>query len=63
MEILKSKTYRSEDDLVKFININKIKREDVFTVVSNGSTGLYTVFFYADSEVEEVSRGFWGWDK
>jgi hypothetical protein len=63
MIILKSKSYRSPDDLVMFININKIRREDILTVASHGPTAEYTVFFYADSEGEEISRGFFGWDK
>ena len=64
MIILKCKTFGQESDIAKFVNVNNIKREDVLQIVATVvSPNLYRfiLFFYGDSEKEEITRGFFGW--
>lgn len=64
MIILKAQKFSQESDVVKFININNIKREDIFeitAVTTPLNTDQYTIFFYADSAAQEITRGFFGW--
>jgi hypothetical protein len=62
MIILKSISFSRHSDLVIFININKIKREDILslTTTSNNVTS-HVLFFYADSEIQEKDKGVFGW--
>lgn len=69
MRILKAQRFSGvianpEQDIVKFINKNNIKEEDIksITVVSpNVGDSDYVVFFYGDSETKEITKGFLGW--
>jgi hypothetical protein len=64
MIILKTITFRTPDDIVMFVNVNRIKKEDILTItvfVAIGAHGDYTLFFYGDSGVKEITRGFTGW--
>jgi len=64
MIVLKAQTFHNADDLVKFVNINAVKREDVLeitTVLNAASATIHSLFFYGDSEKEEINKGFFGW--
>lgn len=65
MVIVKSQFFSTSADVVKFININNIKREDILTITAHGNGGSnsseYAIFFYADSDTKEITRGFFGW--
>lgn len=60
MIVLKTQLFNSSTDLVKFVNINKIKKEDIL-FINERSINSFTLFFYGDSETEEINRGFFGW--
>lgn len=61
MIILKAQVFSTgAQDLAKFININKIKKEDVLAITEE-PTYNYTLFYYADSESQEIMRGVFGW--
>jgi len=45
MEQLKAAHFTSNVDLVKFVNTNRIKREDILTIV-RGYVQDYTLFYY-----------------
>jgi hypothetical protein len=63
MIILKVKSFEFEADVAKFINVNKIKKEDILSISTMSDTSVrFIVFFYADSAAQEISRGFFGWD-
>jgi hypothetical protein len=55
MIIVKTDSFSTPDRLARFINENDIKREDILTI-TDGARGL-TIFFYGDSEVEEITHG------
>lgn len=46
MKVLKSETFQVHKDLVKFVERNGIKREDIFFITSN--SGNYAIFYYAE---------------
>ena len=61
MKILKSKDFKTPDALTTFVMDNSIDKEDIFTIKAGGHyTANFTLFFYADSEVKEKERNFWG---
>ena len=62
MIILKSQLLTTgAEDLAKFVNINKIKREDILAIVPVDGPYLYSIFYYGDSATEEITRGLFGW--
>ena len=46
MKILKSESFRDENDLTKFVNKNKIMREDILTITVERM--FYFLFYYAE---------------
>ena len=64
MIILKTQAFGDYDNLAKFVNLNNIKREDILAVTSAGpSGGTHFIFYYADSEAQEITHGVFGWSK
>lgn len=64
MMILKAKDFTKAADIATFVNVNKINREDIVQITDTIVTGnlhQITIFFFADSEKEEITRGFFGW--
>jgi hypothetical protein len=60
--ILKSKALISGEDIAKFVNINHIKREDILTITTpSNPIDKQFIYYYADPETEEITRGFFGW--
>jgi len=61
MKVLKFESSLSKEVLVKFINDNKIAREDILIITSAGSSQISetTVFFYGDPDVKQKIAGFW----
>jgi len=58
MIILKSDYFTTHERLTLFINENKIRREDILSIVhQNGSILL---FFYADDAIKEITHGLFG---
>lgn len=55
MIILKSDYFSSHERLTLFINENKIKREDILSITA--SPGCFTIFFYADDSIKEITHG------
>jgi hypothetical protein len=55
MIIVKTDYFTTPARLALFINENNIKREDILSI-TDGARG-FTIFFYADSETEEVTHG------
>ena len=55
MIILKSDYFSSHERLTRFINENHIKREDILVITQ--APGMFTIFFYADDAVEEITHG------
>ncbi|TDO24276.1 hypothetical protein [Pedobacter duraquae] len=56
MIVLKSEYFMSHERLTQFINENKIKREDILSILI--AAGTLTIFFYADDSVKEITHGF-----
>lgn len=48
MKILKSRSFTSETDLTKFVNVNKIQKDDILMITA-GNTIFYTLFYYAEA--------------
>jgi hypothetical protein len=62
MIILKTQLFSTPQALAKFVNANKINKEDIVEIVYAEAASInhsFVIFFYADSEVEEVSKDFW----
>lgn len=55
MIVLKSDYFTSHERLTLFINENSIKREDILIITQAPS--VYTIFFYADDAVKEITHG------
>jgi hypothetical protein len=55
MIVLKSDYFTSHERLTRFINENKIKREDILVITQAPS--MYTIFFYGDDAVKEITHG------
>ncbi|MDB5286983.1 MAG: hypothetical protein JWR05_1932 [Mucilaginibacter sp.] len=55
MIVLKSDYFSTHERLTRFINENHIKREDIL-IITQGQ-GSFTIFFYADDAVEEITHG------
>jgi hypothetical protein len=55
MTVLKSDYFSSHERLTRFINENHIKREDILAITQAPS--FFTIFFYADDAVEEITHG------
>jgi len=55
MIILKSDYFSTHERLTRFINENNIKREDILVITQNPAA--FTIFFYADDAVEEITHG------
>jgi len=60
MIILKAKKFGDANDVATFVNKNNIKKEDILIITEEPNYN-YTIFYYADSEQEEITRGFMGW--
>lgn len=56
MIMLKSETIIGHENVTKFINDNAIKKDDILIITHHN---YYTIYFYADSEVEYKKPGFW----
>ena len=48
MKILKGEHFTFYGELAKFVNDNKIKREDILCIVADGDGSLLTLFYYAE---------------
>jgi hypothetical protein len=55
MIVLKSDYFSTHERLTRFINENHIKREVILVITQ--AQGSFTIFFYADDGVEEVTHG------
>ena len=55
MIILKSDYFSSNERLTSFINENHIKREDILVITQ--APVMFTIFFYADGAVVEITHG------
>jgi hypothetical protein len=55
MIIVKTDSFSTPARLALFINENNIKRQDILSI-TDGARGL-TIFFYGDSEIEEITHG------
>jgi hypothetical protein len=55
MIILKSDYFTTHERLTRFINENHIKREDILVITQ--IPGSFTILFYADDVVEEITHG------
>jgi hypothetical protein len=55
MIVLKSDYFSTHERLTRFINENHIKREDILVITQ--AQGSFTIFFYADDAVEEITHG------
>ncbi|MDN3581447.1 hypothetical protein [Mucilaginibacter flavus] len=55
MIILKSEKFALHSRLVRFVNENNIKREDILTITDGPQSVV--LYFYADSETEEITHG------
>ena len=62
MIVLKSQKFGNAETLALFVNKNNIKREDILaiTTLSHPISKQY-LYYYADSETEEVTKGIFGW--
>jgi len=64
MVVLKAVSFNLDTDVAKFVNVNNLKREDILQI-TNAVSGIqhftYTIFYFADSEAQEINRGFFGW--
>ena len=50
-------------DLVSFVNDNNISKENILSItqaLNSLSHTNYAIFYYADSETKEVTKGFFG---
>jgi hypothetical protein len=56
MIVLKSDYFSSHERLVRFINENNIKREDILEITQAPS--YYTLFFYGDDAVKRLPMEF-----
>ena len=56
MIVLKSDYFSTHERLTRFINENHIKREDIL-IITQGQGSVFTIFFYADDAVEEITHG------
>ncbi|PJJ79964.1 hypothetical protein [Mucilaginibacter auburnensis] len=61
MKVLKSEKFTAHNSLTKFINQQKIEREDILSINTPNfaSSSEYVVFFYHDENVELPKKGFW----
>jgi hypothetical protein len=55
MTVLKSDYFSSHERLVRFINENNIKKEDILQITHAAS--YYTLFFYGDDAFKEITHG------
>lgn len=55
MIILKSDYFSTHERLVRFINENNIKREDILVITQIPAS--FTILFYADDSIKEVTHG------
>ncbi|SDE89480.1 hypothetical protein SAMN05216464_110219 [Mucilaginibacter pineti] len=55
MIILKSDYFSTHERLSRFINENHIKREDILVITQ--VPGSFTILFYADDSVQEITHG------
>jgi len=64
MMVLKSYTISSANAIAEFVNVNGIKREDIYTIVAVGgevAPQFYTIYYYADNAVKEKTKSIFGW--
>ncbi|PJJ79961.1 hypothetical protein [Mucilaginibacter auburnensis] len=59
MKILKGRSFLSYVQLLQFVDDNCIVREDIIAITQGGGSD-YTIFFYADKDLKEKDRNFWG---
>lgn len=55
MIVLKSDYFSTHERLTRFITENKIKREDILVITQ--IPGSFTILFYADDSIEEITHG------
>lgn len=55
MIVLKSDYFTSHERLTRFINENKIKREDILVITQ--IPGSFTILFYADDATQQITHG------
>ncbi|WP_166727707.1 hypothetical protein [Mucilaginibacter gilvus] len=55
MIILKSDYFSTHERLTRFITENKIKREDILVITQ--VPGSFSIFFYAEDAVQEITHG------
>lgn len=64
MMILKKQEFPNADLLVEFVVKNNIKQENIVNITSAASAAgsiTHFIFFYGDSNVKELTRGWGGW--
>jgi hypothetical protein len=57
MIVLKAEGFVQYENLVRFVNENNIKREDILSITTS-ERHHFTIFFYADSGIKEIKHGF-----
>ena len=55
MKVVKTDTFSTNERLARYINENNITREDILVIV--GGAGGFTIFFYGDPSVKEITHG------
>ena len=55
MTTLKSDYFASHERLTLFINENNIKRQDILVITQ--APGSFTIFYYGDPGVKEITHG------
>jgi len=63
MIVLKSYTISQANIIAEFVNINGIKKEDIYTIVAVGGEAIqrYTIYYYGDDTVKEKTKSLFGW--
>ena len=56
MIIVKTDYFSTRERLARFINENNIKRGDILSITADHG-GTYSIFFYADDSVKEITHG------
>lgn len=68
MIILKVQEFADFANVAKFVNLNNIKRENILSITSVGSPSAgsviaHFIYYYADSDAQEMTHGVFGWSK
>jgi hypothetical protein len=56
MKILKSKSFRDPENLVQFVNEEKIAKEDILNITTKDAG--HSIFYYGEPNEEEKSRNW-----